>query len=249
MNFSALEDIGLTSGEIKVYLALLNLGSTKTGALALKAGVSSSKVYKILDRLEQKGLAGHVIKEGTKFYRALESDRLLEFVDEKEKELSRKRAAIESLLPSLEKRRGSSSVPEATVYSGLKAVSGFFNNILEELGPGDCYSVVGVRYFGDVERMKRFFFKYHQKRARKKIKLRMLANEDSREDVVKPTFSNAEIRFLPNSFPLQMTVVFYKHKTFIIVWGDDTFGFLIESKQVAKSFETYFENFWKISKK
>ena len=51
MDMKILQDIGLSEGETKVYLALLRLGATKTGALAANAGVSSSKVYKILDRL------------------------------------------------------------------------------------------------------------------------------------------------------------------------------------------------------
>ena len=36
-----LEEIGLSEGEVKVYLSLLGLGSTKTGPLAARAGVSS----------------------------------------------------------------------------------------------------------------------------------------------------------------------------------------------------------------
>jgi len=249
MDYSALEKIGLSEGEVKVYLALINLGSTKTGPLALKAGVSSSKVYKILSRLEQKGLAGHVIRQGTKFYRALETGRIIEYIDKKEAELRERKKAIKELLPGIEKQRASMPEPEATMYSGFKAVTGFFNNILGELKPGEGYSVVGARYFGDVERMKRFFYKYHQRRAQAKIKLRMLANEDSRSHVVEPTFKNAEIRLQPKSFPTKMTVVFYKNKSFIIVWGEEVFGFLIESQDVVKSFETYFENFWALAKK
>ena len=56
MDERLLQDIGLTNGESKVYLALLNLGETKTGELAKKSQVSSSKIYKILDRLEKKGI-------------------------------------------------------------------------------------------------------------------------------------------------------------------------------------------------
>ena len=51
MNSKLLEEAGLTEGESKVYLALLELGTTKTGPLIKKARVSSSKVYKILDRV------------------------------------------------------------------------------------------------------------------------------------------------------------------------------------------------------
>ena len=82
-----LEDIGLTHGETKVYLALLRLGATKTGLLAKEAGVSSSKVYKILDRLIKKGLVGHVLKGKIKHFKALEPKRIIEYMEEKEKQL------------------------------------------------------------------------------------------------------------------------------------------------------------------
>ncbi|MCX6803798.1 MAG: hypothetical protein NTY48_04490, partial [Candidatus Diapherotrites archaeon] len=75
MDFSSLKEIGLTDGEVKVYLALLKLGSTKTGKLAISAGVSSSKVYKILARLEKKGLASHGIKDGVAFFSAQQPKR------------------------------------------------------------------------------------------------------------------------------------------------------------------------------
>ena len=44
MDLKLLEEIGLTEGETKVYLALLRLGSTKTGALAKEAGVSPTLI-------------------------------------------------------------------------------------------------------------------------------------------------------------------------------------------------------------
>ncbi len=73
-----LKEIGLTDGEVKVYLALLKLGATKTGLLSTTAQVSSSKVYKILARLEKKGLVSHIVKEGVTHYRALEPRRIVD---------------------------------------------------------------------------------------------------------------------------------------------------------------------------
>ena len=49
-----LEEIGLTKSEIKVYLALLELGSSTTGPIVDKSKASSSKIYEILDKLMQK---------------------------------------------------------------------------------------------------------------------------------------------------------------------------------------------------
>ena len=51
MNEQLLEEIGLTKGEIKVYLTLLRLGETTTGKIIEKAQISSGKIYEILDKL------------------------------------------------------------------------------------------------------------------------------------------------------------------------------------------------------
>ena len=48
---AALKRIGLTEGEIKIYLALLDLGQTATGKIIRHSGISGSKVYEVLDRL------------------------------------------------------------------------------------------------------------------------------------------------------------------------------------------------------
>ena len=54
MDTKILEDIGLTKGEIKAYLALLKLGQSSTGPIAKEANVSRSKLYVILDKLSKK---------------------------------------------------------------------------------------------------------------------------------------------------------------------------------------------------
>ena len=62
MDTEPLKKLGLTDGEIKVYLALIRLGETTSGPLVDEAGVSVSKVYSILERLAKKGLASHIVK-------------------------------------------------------------------------------------------------------------------------------------------------------------------------------------------
>ena len=52
MNPKLLENIGLTEAETRVYLSLIELGSTKTGILSTKSKVSYSKIYKILYRTD-----------------------------------------------------------------------------------------------------------------------------------------------------------------------------------------------------
>lgn len=249
MDLGSLKEIGLTDGEVKVYLSLLKLGATKTGFLAVSAGVSSSKVYKILARLEKKGLASHVIKGKVAFYRSLEPKRILDYIDEEKERLETKRQVVEKLLPMLSKQMKYVSETQATVYTGLKAVTNFFRNVLDELGPGDVYYVIGARYVQELPEQMRFFYKFHQLRAQKKIKVMMLANNEVRKTLVPTTKGVSEVRFLPNYLMSNMQVLFYKNKTIIIVWANEPVGFLIENEEVVKSFQKYFDAFWKIAKK
>jgi sugar-specific transcriptional regulator TrmB len=244
-----LKEIGLTDGEVKVYLALLKLDLTKTGKLATTAKVSSSKVYKILARLEQKGLVSHVQKDGVTFYRGLEPRRLLDYIDEEKKQLDEKKELVENLLPSLEKQMHSVMGTQATVYTGFKAISNFFRNILDELKEGDVYYVIGARYVEELPEQMRFFYKYHQLRALKKIKVMMLANNEIRGTIVATIKNVSEIRFLPDYLISNMQITFYKNKTMVIVWVKEPVAFLIESEEVRKSFDKYFNAFWKIAKK
>src|SRR3989344_475286 len=97
----ALQRIGLTDGEIKIYLALLELGSTSTGKLTKKSGISGSKVYEVLDRLMNKGLANFIIKNGVKYFEAARPERLLDHLSEKESEIEKEKAEVQKIIPEL----------------------------------------------------------------------------------------------------------------------------------------------------
>src|SRR3989338_2488727 len=248
MNSQFLQQIGLSEGESKVYLALLTLGATKTGSLAKEAGVSSSKVYKILDRLEKKGLVGHVIKAKTKHFKAMEPRRVLDFLDNKEQELQEQKMIAKQFLPQLEQQqKQSQQKTEATLYEGFKAISNFFRNILDELKSGEEYFVMGAYYGVDAPGIRSFFYNFHAERAKKKIKVNMLANFETKGNLVETTKICSEIRYLPQYFVSNMSIVFYKRKAFIFFLTKDPRAFLLESDEVVQSFKTYFNTLWKIA--
>ncbi|MEK6982787.1 MAG: helix-turn-helix domain-containing protein [Candidatus Micrarchaeota archaeon] len=249
-SLKVLENIGLTSGEVRVYLALLKLGSVTTGSISSAAKVSSSKVYKILDRLEKKGLVGHVLKGEIKYFSANKPRRILDYIEEKQTELASQKTKIEALLPELEKQQElSESKSEAIIYEGFKGCTNFFRNIIEELKAGETYYVIGAGYGEDVKGLRDFFYKHHQRRTDKKINVKMLVNFDIKKTLVKTTANNSEIKFLPQYLITNMEIVFYKNKAFIVLWTKEPKGFLIENEEAVKSFKAYFDTLWKIAKK
>ena len=50
-----MENLGLTSYEIRVYLSLLDNGAMTASDISKKSGVPYSKIYEVLNGLEEKG--------------------------------------------------------------------------------------------------------------------------------------------------------------------------------------------------
>jgi len=248
MDEKLLQDIGLTEGETKVYLTLLRLGLTKTGLLAKEAQVSSSKIYKILDRLEKKGLTGNIIQGKIKYFKALPPKTILNYMDDAEIILEKKRAEVEKMLPELERLTQKAGGTEAVIYFGFKAVKNLFNNLREILKPGEEYYVIGAKYQEDIPGLREFFYNHHLQRAKKKIHLKMLANYDARGKMEATTKKNSEILFLPQYLMTDMQIVFFRDIVYILLWNKEPIAFYIENEDIVKSFRTYFDAFWKIAK-
>ena len=248
MNEKLLQEIGLTEGETKVYFALVKLGLTKSGPLANESGESYFKVYKIIEKLEKKGLVGHVLKGDIKYFQASNPNRILEYIEEKEKSLEDKKKQVEKMIPEISNYLSKSgNLSEAAIYDGYKGTTNLFKTMLDEINKGEEYYVIGASY-GDVKGLRDFFYKHHIRRAEKGIKLKMLANLDVKGNIEPTTKKQAEIKYLPQYLMTKMEIVFYKEKSFIILWTESPVAFLIKNAEASKSFKQYFDFLWKIAK-
>ena len=62
MDTTTFENLGLSQGEIKIYLTLLELGSTKVGLIIEKSNMASSAVHNSLNALLDKGFISYIKK-------------------------------------------------------------------------------------------------------------------------------------------------------------------------------------------
>lgn len=247
MDKQILKEIGLSEGEIKVYLALLKIGESKKTELAKESGVSSSKVYEICSRLQKKGIIGTILKNNKTNFQAMEPKRLLDFFNEKTAKIENQKKELEKVIPILEnfsKIQGN----KAVLYEGLNAIKNFYKSILEELKQGEEYYVIGVNYGSGLPGIKEFFENYHRQRVKKGINVKMLVNNDAKEILVKTIHSKSEIKYLPQYLMSNMITLFYKNKSFIFFIAKDAVGLLIENEEVSRGFKSYFDAFWKIAK-
>ena len=96
-----LQEIGLTQNEIKVYLALLDLGESKTGDILKTSGLNSGRIYEILDSLQKKGLVSFIVKSGVKLFSPADPKRVRDYLDEKKKAIEKQEEDYNKILPDL----------------------------------------------------------------------------------------------------------------------------------------------------
>lgn len=251
METKVLEKLGLTEGEIRAYLALLRLGQSAAGPIAMESRVSRSKIYLVLDKLEKKGLASHADKRGVRHFQAVEPAKLRDYLAEKEGELRSLEAELERFLPRLEEYHKSAGKSHfVAVYQGFRGLQVAHEHIYLKLKRGDSYFVLGApggRVWKDSER---FWQKDHARRAESGIGCRILFNADVDKGVLddrngKPL---CEARYMPVGIVTPAEVEVYKDTTLIITISQEPVAIEIVSQDIANSFKSYFSQFWKKSR-
>lgn len=250
MNYSILEEIGLTKSESKVYLALLELGSSTTWNIIKKSKVASSKIYELLDKLIEKGLVTTHIESNTKYFNAVNPQRLKDYLSEKKKDFETKESALDELLPQLKAKYAlSEDDTQVEVFKGYKGIETAFNDILNTLKKGDEFLVVGGSE-GDTtnELTKIFFERFHRQRSKQGIKLKIIFSESARKRYGKQAqFSSTESRYLPFGTP--NTTNIYQDTTILLTMFPNPAAIRIKDKKTTQSFKKYFEAMWKLAKK
>src|SRR3989344_3076033 len=224
MQLTDLSKIGLTEGEIKVYQALLELGECTKTLLVKKAGVAPSNIYDITNRLLEKGIISKVEKNGVAHFSAANPRHLLDFLEQKEKDIEKERDLVTTLLPTLlskyTKAEKDTNVEVFVGWNGLKTI---FEDLLAECKEHDVNYVFGASKGRNETQADLFFSKYSKMRAEQKIKTFIIMNEELKMRKTRTSFMLRsklyELRFLKQSTPAEIMV--YKNKSCILILIDD----------------------------
>jgi len=244
MDTAIFEELGLSHAEAKIYVMLLEKGTSKTGKIIDLTKLQSSTVYHVLGSLLEKGVISYILKGKIKYYQAASPKSFLLFLEEKKRKFN-------EILPLLkEKEKRGEEKQTAKVYQGINGLKTAFNDIILSLNPGDTYYFFQLPKTSLFEEKVRLFFRsFHLKRSEKGINIKGLAVKESRE-LVDDIFKNLEhtdIRYLDEFTPTG--IVIYQNKVITLDWDNIPTAFVIESNAVAKSYSMFFEEKWKQAKK
>ncbi|MBM3234353.1 hypothetical protein FJZ19_04655 [Candidatus Pacearchaeota archaeon] len=244
MDISIFEDIGLTKREIKVYIALLELGSTSVGNILEKTQIPSSKIYEILRKLQDKGLVSYVKIRNKRKYQAANPKSILTFLNEK-------RARIAESIPLLlEKQKLSERLQFVEIYEGDKAIFNLLRNLIEDSKPKELYLAFMHGEEHLEPKINLFYKNFIKRRLEKKLDIRLLANIKIKNIMLKgytkKEFKQTKMRFGNFDFPHGITI--FKDKIIIITWKEKSTAIKIESRQIADEFREFFLQLWKVAK-
>jgi hypothetical protein len=151
-----------------------------------------------------------------------------------------------NLITDLESQRKiSTESQEGTVYKGKKGIKSIFEDILNY--KGEDYQVMGAS--GKFKELFPFYFSHWQKRrAKEKIKLKIIYSDKLKEKHREKELKLAEIKYTKEQQDEPATTFIYGEKVVMIVWSDTPLAFLVRSKKVSDSYKSLFNRIWKTAK-
>ena len=240
-----LEDIGLTNSQIKIYLALLELGETTSGPIIKKSKLQNSVVYNALNQLIQNGLVTYIQKGKRKYFSTTDPKNLIQFIQDKKER-------VEDLVPKLiEKRNIVQQKQEAQVFKGWKGLYTAFNYCMENLPSGSDYIGFPPGYEkNDSEQAKLFFRELQKKRSKRKYHVKFIINEKLKPQVKEYNyynkFSKPQFKYL-KACPVGIIILGENILNFTI--KPEPVAVIITSKQMSDSYKEFFNQMWKTAKK
>jgi len=251
ISYNFLRKIGLTESEIKVYLALIKLGTSSKGNIIKESKIAPSKIYEITDKLIDKGLCSIILKNGIKHFMGASPTRIRDYLSKKQEEISQEEKELEKIMPRLQSHYN--KMPKGVkveVFIGWKGMETVYVSLLGIAKRGKEVNIIGAGTGKKEEKLELFYTRYGRIAFRKGLKIKAIFNENARnyikkiEKNIKKTYNK---RFLFEYTPTEMLI--FMDLTAIIIRRDEPIVVLIKDKETADSFRKYFEELWKLAKR
>jgi sugar-specific transcriptional regulator TrmB len=121
-----LPNLGFSEKEVKIYVAMLEVGSGTAQKIARTASLPRTTTYSVLEKLVERGIVGKTLRKGTLNFVAEPPSRLASLVRSFEREL-------DGMLPELEALYNKSEgKPKIIFYEGKEAIQKVYDDTLRE---------------------------------------------------------------------------------------------------------------------
>ncbi len=241
---SVLKELGLSQNEAKIYEALLNTTSANVSSIAVKSKVHRRNVYDSLNKLVEKGLVSQLILNSEKHFKAVDPNRLMGLIKDKEE-------LLQGELPEMEKRfQKLFSNEQAYVYKGIQGFRNYMQDILD--ADKDVFCIGSKDGWAD-KRLTLFTGRFYKEFYRKKLKVYNLFDYEMRDEI--PEFvkrNKIHYKILPKGFSTNSAIDIFGDRVVTFTGlhkrrlDDDLSQFVIISNSLANSYRTWFKMIWNL---
>jgi sugar-specific transcriptional regulator TrmB len=242
MEIEALESIGLSKREIRVYIALLELGPTTVGPLQKKSGVPSSKIYEILERLSEKGLVSYIIIRGRKNFQSSDPKKILLIMEQRTDQ-------IKKLMPYLESKKIlAKENQKVEMFIGIKAMKSMMMGVLSDAKKTENWFGFSTIKTSMEESVRRFYTwqgRFRDKAAKDHL-LIPTANKHLFQNLYQEGFDYMKkrktIRFTKSPLPVDTAV--FRDMVIIFNWDKTPAAIIINNNSLAEQYKDFFKQLW-----
>ena len=235
--------LGLSDGEVNVYLVSLQLGPESVQEIAKKTGLSRVSVYSSIEALTKLGLMTSVEKGKKQLYTAEPPERIVSLAENK---VSRLKAMTEEIKDDIEELKlvQNGDKPIVKMFEGLEAFSAIQDDVLKT-------EIHQMCEFGNLDEINRVYPYEAKVRSDYLGKLAKRANMKRRliflSKNTKPNTieDNKEIKYLDiNKFRFFGDIFFYNDTVWISNFKNRQISVMIKNQEIKDTFQAAFEILW-----
>ncbi|QQR53055.1 hypothetical protein IPG36_03095 [bacterium] len=250
---SAIEELGLSNKEARVYVAALSAGASSVQRLADQSGIKRVTVYVILESLMGMGLMSQTSKGKKTYFVAEDPANLHRLVDKRQQEVSAQQQGLDALIPKLSQLL----VPESDqttvrLYDTADGIQSVMRTFIKEALRDKQTSVVG---FSNLDQLYSYFPEFrvshaNPERTRAGIKSRFLYT--SSQGAVMAQFDQQTrrvSRWIPvDKWPVQGDFTVAGDSIMMLSFaGSHPTGISIKSPELAQGLRVMFDLAWQAS--
>ena len=246
-----LENLGLRDEEIKTFLFLLENGAQTAGNLAKKTGLSRPSLYGFMRKLQKLGLVIESQKNGVKTFSVSSKEKVSSLFNEKISELEKGRTAIEKALTEIPKG-SATSTPKFQIFEGKAGLTQVMEDML-------LYRDITTKSYWPIKSMvevlsAEYLSAHNKRRVKRNIYIQAIWPEKEKLDTNKFIFLGTgerylrEVRIAPKEVNFSMGYWTYANKVIFLSSKKESYGFIIESKELVETMSSQFDVMWSISK-
>jgi len=237
--------------EIRIFETIFYDGMMGATEIANKAGISRPAVYDLVKKLIKLGLVIETQQGGKKLFEVSPPEKIKLLINEKKDRLDIANNTFEQLHDDFHANRGSKK-PRIQIFEGQEELQQMMKDML-------LYRDITVYVFWPIKKIIKllspeFYKKFHSDRIKRNIKIKVIWPENSLPTKKQYQFlkDNTELkrtlRIAPENIDFSLGYAIYGNTVRFISSKRESYGFIIESTEMADMMKKQFKLIWGISK-